>query len=108
LTVHKPIGSSIYVYYKALAEEDSEDITRKKWKLMTQTTPDVGHFSGLVSGVGNKFKEYEFDSEETISYTNTDGSTYDNFKTFAIKIVMLADNKAKVPVIKNHRSIAVF
>lgn len=108
LTVHKPVGSSIHVYYKALAEEDSEDINRKKWKLMTQTTPDTDYFSGLVSGEGKQFKEYEFDSEEIISYTNTDGSTYDNFKTFAVKIVSFAENSAMVPVIKNHRSIAVF
>jgi len=114
LTAQQPYGSSMYVYHKVLAEEDAEDINRKKWKLMTRTTPDEDFFSGPqstfegASNLSGGVHEYVFDSDEIISYTTDAGVTYDSFKTFAIKVVTLADNPAKVPVVNSLRAIAVF
>ena len=113
LSAKQPHKSSIYVYYKALAEEDAEDINRKKWKLMKRVTPDEDFFSETASSfainnaVGG-FREYEFETDEIVSYTTDAGVTYDNFKTFAIKIVCFAQNQARPPIIKDFRSIAVF
>ena len=56
--------------------------------------------------------EYTLDN---ISYTSTtfededfEGSvvTYDDFRTFAVKIVMYSDNPSIIPVIENFRAIA--
>lgn len=114
LTAQQPFGSQIYVYYKALAEEDSEDIKRKTWKLMKRTSPDEDYFAGLnssFSGPGmpsGKTQEYTFDSDELITYTTSSGEVYDSFRTFAIKVVMFAQNKAQPPVLQDIRAIAVF
>ena len=114
LTAQQSYGSRIYVYHKVLAEEDSEDIKRKKWKLMKQTTPDADYFSGSAStmeaptAISGGLHEYVFDSDELITYTTNDGNTYDSFKTFAIKIVMQASNTSKPPRVNDFRAIAVF
>jgi hypothetical protein len=105
ITAFKPIGAEIYLYYKVLAEEDSETFDDKSWKIMRQVSPDIGYHNSDSS------IEFEFDAgDEDITYTGLDGtSTYRNFKTFAIKIVGFAKNPAgaTVPIIKNLRAIAV-
>lgn len=114
LTAQEPYQSQIYVYYKALAEEDSEDIKSKNWKLMKRTTPDSDLFQGTQSSfvgpgaISGGVNEYVFDTDELVSYTTDDGNTYDSFKTFAVKVVMFAQNTAHPPVIKDFRAIAVF
>lgn len=114
LTAQQPYGSRIYVYHKILAEEDAEDINRKKWKLMSRTTPDEDFFSGpqstfaSASNISGGVNEYVFDSDEIITYTTDAGVTYDSFRTFAVKIVTMADNYAQVPVLNSFRAIAVF
>jgi hypothetical protein len=115
LTAQQPFGSHIHVYYKALAEEDSEPMNQKKWKLFNRTRPDLDYFSrgdessfigaGLPSGGLN---EYEFDTDELISYETNDGQTYDSFRSFTIKIVLFAENPARVPIVKDFRAIAVY
>ena len=103
ITAFKPEGSQIYLYYKVLAQEDSETLDDKSWKIMRQILPDVGYHNS------DDRIEIEFDAgDEDITYTGSDGtSTYRNFKTFAVKLVGFADNPAKVPVISNLRAIAV-
>ena len=113
MTVHKPEGSSIYVYYKVLSAEDTEEMTDKKWKVMTQTSPDADTFNGIIPGAGKQFSEFEFNSDEIITYAADDESvaippTYDTFKSFQIKIVLFAENPVRVPIIKKFRTIAVY
>ena len=110
MTARQPYESDIRVYYKALAEEDDEPITQKRWKLMSRTAPDEEGFFEISSSFYNSggFHEYEFDTDELIEYTRTDGNTYDSFKSFAVKIVLSAQNTAKPPEIKDFRAIAVF
>ena len=110
LEAMKPVGGDIHVYYKTLAEEDAEDIDRKRWKLMTQTAPNEEFYSGTGTSFNptGKMVEYEFDSDEVTSYTTDQGATYDTFKTFAIKIVLFAEDTTDPPIVKNFRSIALF
>ena len=81
---------------------------------MDSTSPDQDHLSSSssnIDGVKSKWKntEYQFDTDEIISYSNISGTeTYDNFNTFAIKIVGFARNAAKPPTIDDFRAIAVF
>ena len=110
LTARQPYESNIHVYYKALSEEDDEPITQKRWKLMERIKPDEDAFFDLSSSfyTSGGFHEYEFDTEELIEYTRIDGKTFDSFKSFAIKIVLSAQNPAKPPEVKDFRAIAVF
>jgi len=112
MTAHKPNGASIYVYYKVLSAEDTEEMTDKKWKVMTQNSPDADSFN-IIGANGKQFSEFEFNSAEIITYSADDESvaippTYDTFKSFVIKIVLFADDTTKVPVIKKFRTIAVY
>lgn len=110
MTARQPYQSDIHVYYKALAEEDDESITQKRWKLMERTSPNEDSFFEASSSfyLSGGFHEYEFDTEELVEYTRIDGRTFDSFKSFAVKIVMSAQNTAKTPEIKDFRAIAVF
>ena len=56
------------------------------------------------------------ETTETITYTVYDGNaypsqtkvaTYTNFKQYAVKIVMLADNKSMIPLIKDYKALAL-
>jgi hypothetical protein len=101
LTAKQPFGSEIHVYYKALSEFDSDDIEQKSWKRMYQKSPDR-----KVTFTANR--EFEFTSDELISYTSVAGESFNSFKTFAVKIVGFASNDAQPPIIKNFRAISVF
>jgi hypothetical protein len=57
-----------------------------------------------------EFTEYEFRPSATsneVLYTSANGVTYDNFKTFAIKIVMTSSDATIVPKVKDLRIIAL-
>ena len=114
LTATEPYGSNIYVYYKVRSQDDSENFNSKSWKLMERTSPDQDYFQSDVSNLAaikSKWSsiEYEFDTDEVISYSNITGTeTYDNFNTFAVKIVGFASNAAQPPKIDDFRAIAVF
>ena len=64
-------------------------------------------FNGTATNNQN-INEY-YDCEyvaDNISYTS-DGVTYDNFRSFAIKIVFFSTNPANAPTAKNLRVIAL-
>ena len=77
---------------------------------MERTTPNEDGFFEVSSSFDTSggFHEYVFDTDELVEYTRIDGRTFDSFKSFAIKIVMSAQNTAKTPEIKDFRAIAVF
>ena len=112
LSGKEPAGSNIYVYYKVRSREDREDIQYKKWNLMKRSGPDQDYFTPRVSPIagsqGDSVTEYEFDTDQVVSYQDSDGNTHDTFGSFSIKIVGHATNKAKPPVINNMRAVAVF
>ena len=88
MNAYKPRGSNIYVYYKVLSAEDSENFDDKPYILMSQDTSE-----GLFSLNENDFKEYVFKTtDEKINYTSNDSTTvYTNFRTFAVKVVFTRD-----------------
>ena len=102
LTMNKPAGTNVYVYYKILSAYDAASFDDRPWKLMLQTTQ-----TNTVALTDDEMTEYQFDpSATTIDYV--DGSvTYKTFKTFAIKIVMTSTNTTKVPRIQDMRAIAM-
>ncbi len=102
LTMNKPAGTNVYVYYKVLSQFDPELFDDRPWQVMTQTTN-----ANNVALTENDSTEFQFDpAGGNVNYT-TSGATYTTFKTFAIKIVMTSTNTTKVPRISDYRAIAM-
>ena len=76
---------------------------------MVQSYPDENYYNTPENlQISNSKIEYEYISGEdrNIRY-ESGGERYDTFKSFAIKIVMMSESSARVPVISNFRAIAV-
>ena len=102
LTMNKPAGVNVYVYYKILSLYDPEPFDDKDWTVMSQTSQ-----TNTVSLTDEEFIEFEYDPAGiNVNYTSG-GATYTSFKTFAIKIVMTSTSTTKVPRIGDMRVIAL-
>jgi hypothetical protein len=107
LTAYKPSGSNIRVYYKLLSISDPDAFEDKNYQLMTQL--DNANF---VSTSYNDYRELKFapgvggTANNSVSYTS--GSTsFSNFRTFAIKIVLTGTSTTDVPKVRDFRAIAL-
>ena len=94
-----PEGASVEVYYRVQSSVDSTEFEDLPFVLMDQYTPS------LVSQNYTDFYDCEYRAED-ITYVNAD-TTFDNFRFFAIKVVLYSTNTAKTPSIKNFRAIAL-
>jgi hypothetical protein len=110
-TAYKPVGTSVFVYYKILNSLDTAPFESGYWQLMTT----VGN-PNTFSTSRNDLYEYEcapgiFASNQannSISYTSSaTGQTYDSFIQFAIKIVMATSDTTNVPVLTDIRALAL-
>jgi len=107
LTGYKPSGSNIHVYYKILSASDSDTFDTKNYQLMTE----IGN-NNFVSLTNNDYRELTFApgvsgaANNSVSYT-TNGSSFNSFKTFAIKIVLTGTNTTDVPKVRDVRAIAL-
>ena len=106
LTGYKPSDSNIYVYYKILSRSDSDTFDSKNYQLMTE----IGN-GNFVSANKSDYRELSFApgvsgvANNSVSYT-TSSSSFNTFKTFAIKIVMSGTNTTDVPKVRDVRAIA--
>jgi hypothetical protein len=78
---------------------------------MKQTSPTEGAEDLTTSS--RFYRQYQFDTDEIISYqTTNDGTgatqTFDDFRTFEIKVVCHTQNTTLPPIIKDLRAIAVY
>lgn len=124
LTANKPAGTEIYVYVKVQGAEDSDNFSDKYWSLMEQITPTS------VVGSRSNFKEYNeyryrlpvataaniatvktaarnSNNSNIIRYHTLAGSPVDDFKIFAVKIVMTSTGTHLIPRIADMRAIAL-
>ena len=102
LNAYKPKDTDIKVYFRVHNSEDPEDFEDKPYVLFTQETD-----ANLISASESDIKEYVFrTSSNNISYTSGT-QTYDNFKTFSIKIVLGSASTAIIPKIKDMKAIAL-
>lgn len=116
LTAYRPSGTTINVYGKFLSGTDPFDFVSKPWTILTSKA------SNPYSQNNNRFdfKEHEFNipTAERVAgeaYLNasgifeyvSDGATYNNYKYFAIKIVLLSTDHHKVPRVSDMRAIAL-
>ena len=107
LTAYKPAGSEIYVYFKPQSVSDIAKFSDLNWQLLTQI--NSGNF---VSTQENDFRELIFApgtngiANNSILYSSATTS-FTNFKSFAIKVVMSGTDTVNVPLIKDLRVIAL-
>lgn len=109
LTAVRQFGTDIKVYYKVKSEADSTLFNTKPWVEMTKEYPG----SNTYSKNSNEFIEYVYyptvsspTTSSNVKYT-FNGTTYDSFKEFSIKIVFVSDNPCLVPRIADFRAIAL-
>lgn len=95
---YKPRGSEIAVYYKVLAPGDDNAFDETPYVRMA--SQNVSTYSEYVGDtVDLEWKP----ANGTVSYTNKDGVEFNNFVTFAIKVCLFTDSKARVPYCQDLR-----
>jgi hypothetical protein len=108
LTAYRPIDTGVLVYAKYLSSSDPDTWDDKGWNLLTQ----VGN-ANYISTNPYDYRELMFApgtnqaADNQISYTNSTGSVFNTFKTFAIKIVMTGKQTYDVVKIRDLRVIAM-
>lgn len=136
LTAYKPPLTGIYVYVKFLSGADPELLEQKAWTELTQVTAssevsknsfDIKEYKfGLPTGApptdnysnGTSFSvttgAYLSDvnpsdtlDDEVITYQDTNGTYYQRYKYYTIKIVMTSTAPEIVPYVKDLRAIAL-
>jgi len=109
VTAHRPSGTNIYVMYKILSSSDSSSFAGQSWQLMTPVNNGT-YYSTTVSDT----QEIEYapanvaaNTHATIAYTSTNGTTYNNFIQFAIKVVLTTSDNTNVPHLTDIRALAL-
>lgn len=108
-SAYRPVGTDIKAYIRLVNEADPSNIVDNAWIELEM----VGGAETFTSSSNiNDFREYAFeipssakDSNGVVEYTNTYGE-FSGYRTFDIKIEMLADNKNIVPRLLDFRGIA--
>ena len=105
LAGNKQGSTEISVYYKILSSSDSTLFKDRSYQKMVCMNPTV-----VASKTSADYVEYEYrpsSTDEYVTYTSSNGVTYDSFKTFAIKIVLTSNDPSIVPKVKDLRIIAL-
>jgi hypothetical protein len=102
LNSYKPLGTDVHVYYKVKNADDPDDFDLKNYILMTQETS-----AGRISKGKDDIQEFIYkSSSETTAYTSN-SIRYETFKTFAVKIALVANTTYDMPRVKDMRAIAL-
>ena len=107
LTAYKPIDGDIHVYGKLLSSSDPEIFDEKEWQLLTE----LGN-ANFVSLNSNDYRELVFApgingiANNSVTYTSG-SSTFNTFRTFAVKVVMSGSSSVDVPKVRDLRVIAL-
>ncbi|MDP7366691.1 MAG: DUF4815 domain-containing protein [Candidatus Pacebacteria bacterium] len=102
LNAYKPLGTDVHVYYKVKNADDPEDFDLKNYILMSQETS-----SGRISKGKDDIQEFIYKtSSETTAYTSN-SIRYETFKTFAVKIALVANTTYDMPRVRDMRAIAL-
>jgi len=93
-------GCSVEVYVKVQSGADNDSFSNKPWQLVPIVTPITTYSKSYTDFIPSV--QYQLDS---ISYTYN-GNIYNNFLTYAVKVVMYSTNSSIVPQIANFGAIA--
>ena len=123
VSAYRPKGTDIKVYVKFLNGTDPDPFDQKTWTLMSYK--DGGDLVFSSPQDKEDYREYKFGVPSTapvataaylnsssspaniLSYTTSSGIKYESYKTYCIKIIMLADNPARTPLLADVRAIAL-
>ena len=109
LSAYRPVNTDINVYYKILNRNDSQNINDSSWQLMTKTNSSASKYSKTRSDI----IEYTFAPGSSgveqgyVTYTSTNGQTYNTFSQFVIKVVLTTSDGTYVPFVNDLRAIAL-
>ena len=102
VSAYKPKGTDIHVYYKVHSEADPQEFDLKNYTLMEQeTTP------GTFSRGKEDFQEFVYKTVNETAEYSSGGALYNSFKTFSVKISMVANTTYDMPRVKDLRAIAL-
>jgi len=90
ISVYKPPGSEISVYYKTKSTDSSS-----YRHLRYVNVPQLADFDKMVSVSEDEWFEFEYDVSDILEFTS-----------FGIKLVLRADNSSYVPMVRDLRVIA--
>ena len=99
---YKPSTSNVLVYYKVLSGNDPSTFESKYWNRMEQVTD-----ANIYSNNENDFQNYTYGTADSSAAYVSDGTTFNEFKTFAIKLVFVSSKNEDVPEVKDLRVIAL-
>lgn len=118
VTAYRPPGTDITVYAKFKSVSDTTPITDVPWTIM-----ELNASKNYTSSAANRsdFKEFEFSMNSVelaanmgayqtpsgFEYKAADGSVYDNYKFFAVKILLNSNGQRTIPRLKDMRAIAL-
>jgi hypothetical protein len=96
------------VYYKILNRNDTQKFEDGNWQLMTQVVN-----VNMYSKTNTDLIEFQFapgqnnQPSNQVSYTSTNGQTYNNFSQFAIKVVLATSDNTVIPFLADLRVLSV-
>ena len=112
LTAYRPPNTEVYVWLRLLNNEDGTAFSDLPWLLLEAVDSSIYSSASDLSD----FREMSYKIPDTnltgdggvVQYTNTDGSVYTGFKTFAVKIGLAdSNNSAVVPRVADLRCVAL-
>lgn len=120
LTAYRPTNANIEVYARIQSQYDNRNFDFIEWTPLV-VKPETDQFSSLSNRYDYREMEYGLSTvakaagegawldttTDTIRYIAENGSEYNDFKTFAIKIVLLSDNHYEVPRVRDLRALAL-
>jgi hypothetical protein len=113
LTAYRPPNTDVKVWIKILNGEDSDTMAQKSWIELEKSFGGDISYSSLVDK--KDFKEYIFNIPSSymtgtlgeVRYTNTQSILFTGYKSFQIKIGLLATNSAIIPRVADLRAIGL-
>lgn len=117
LTAYRPPDTDVKVWMKLLNGEDSDPMTQKVWIEMEKSYGGDVTYSSIANK--NDFKEYKYllpaqtlttgglDANGIFTYKNSADVQFTTFKSFQIKVGLLANNSAVIPRVADLRTIAL-
>jgi hypothetical protein len=109
-TAYRPTGTNIFVYYKILNRNDTQNFEDGSWQLMaTLSNPNTFSLSrdNLIEFEAAPGIYASSQANNNISYTSTTGQTYNEYSQFAIKIVLATNDNTVIPYLTNLRALAL-
>ena len=119
LTAYKPTNTEISVYAKIISDIDERSLSEISWTKMV--LQDDSNFVSSSTNLDD-FKEFAYklpstvagpnggafvNSNQNLTYIDSDGGYHENFKKFIIKIVFNSAGQQYIPKVKDIRAIAL-